>query len=232
MNADSRNPPTGADGDESRVWLSALTDGEAQALGPACQHWRDDAKARQTWHAYHLIGDVMRSEELATTPARDAAFLAGVRQRLAQEPVVLAPAPVPVPLAPAVVAAPVLDRRRQPWLLPAAAAAGFALVASVMVVSRLGSGPSTAPVMAAASSAGPAANTPLALRPSLSSPEAMPNAAQTALVSGRDGVVRDVRLEEFLRAHQATRGGTMVVAPGGTLRRVDVQVVPVVGESR
>jgi sigma-E factor negative regulatory protein RseA len=221
MNADSRNLPSGADGQQPSAWISALADGEAQALGPACQHWRDDAMARQTWHAYHLIGDVMRSEELATTPARDAAFLAGVRQRLAQEPVVLAPAP-----------APVADRRRQPWLLPAAVAAGFALVASVMVVSRLGSGPGTAPVMAAAPGTGASANTPLALRPSLSAPDALPNSAQTSLVSGRDGVVRDVRLEEYLRAHQATRGGTMVVAPGGTLRRVDVQVVPVVGESR
>jgi sigma-E factor negative regulatory protein RseA len=224
MNADSRNPLNGPDDDEKRARMSALADGEAQALEPACRHWRDDEMARQTWHAYHLIGDVMRSEELATTPARDAAFLSSLRQRLAQEPVVLAPAPR--------VAAPVVDRRRQPWLLPAAAAAGFALVASVMVVSRLGSSPGTAaaPVMAAASSAGLAAAAPQALRPGLSL-DAAPSSAQTALVSDRDGVVRDVRLEEFLRAHQATRGGTMVVAPGGTLRRVDVQVVPV-GEPR
>ena len=33
-----------------------------------------DAAARRTWHAYHLIGDVLRSEDLASTPARDAAL--------------------------------------------------------------------------------------------------------------------------------------------------------------
>jgi sigma-E factor negative regulatory protein RseA len=222
MTADSHNPPTGSDRDEPNAWMSALADGEAHALDPACRHWRDDAKARQTWHAYHLIGDVMRSEELATPPARDAAFLSALRQRLAHEPVVLAPAPAATAVAPPV--------RRQPWLLPAAAAAGFALVASVMVVSRLGGGGSstvTGPVMAAASGAGSAINAPVALQQSLSSPAS----SQGVLVSDRDGVVRDVRLEEYLRAHQATRGGTMLVAPGGTLRRVDVQVVPA-GESR
>jgi sigma-E factor negative regulatory protein RseA len=215
MNADSRHPLTDPEGQEPRAWLSALADGDAQALDAACRHWRDDPQARQTWHAYHLIGDVMRSEELAVPPSRDAAFLAGLRQRLAQEPVVLAPAVV----APA-------ERRRQPWLLPTAAAAGFALVATVMVVSRLGgtAAPAAGPVMAAASAPGAERGLPVALQ------QGMP-AAAGALVSGRDGVVRDLRLEEYLRAHQATRGGTMVVAPGGTLRRVDVQVAPA-GEPR
>jgi sigma-E factor negative regulatory protein RseA len=225
MNADSRNPLTGAEGDEPSAWISALADGEAQALGPACQQWRDDPKARQTWHAYHLIGDVMRSEELATAPVRDAAFLSNLRQRLALEPAVLAPEPAAVASG--------AERRRQPWLLPAAAAAGFALVASVMVVSRLGGGPATgaAPVLAAASGAGLSTRASLALQPSSPPLDSAVNPTGNALVSGRDGVVRDVRLEEYLRAHQATRGGTMVVAPGGTLRRVDIQVVPV-GEAR
>ncbi len=44
-------------------WLSALADGDVHALDGACGLWRDDAAARKTWHAYHLIGDVMRSEE-------------------------------------------------------------------------------------------------------------------------------------------------------------------------
>ncbi|MFA6262799.1 MAG: RseA family anti-sigma factor, partial [Bacteroidia bacterium] len=63
--------------DERRAMLSALADGEA-AAEPGCALWRDDAQARATWHAYHLIGDVMRSEDLAVRPARDAAFLAAL----------------------------------------------------------------------------------------------------------------------------------------------------------
>ena len=61
--------------DDRHSGLSAAADGDADALGAACLAWRDDAAARSTWHAYHLIGDVLRSGELATTPQRDAAFL-------------------------------------------------------------------------------------------------------------------------------------------------------------
>ena len=44
--------------------LSALMDGEADAaaLDHACAGWPDVAVARD-WHAWHLIGDVLRSEE-------------------------------------------------------------------------------------------------------------------------------------------------------------------------
>ena len=44
--------------DDPRPWLSALADGESQAADRACKLWRDDAQARRTWHADHLIGDV------------------------------------------------------------------------------------------------------------------------------------------------------------------------------
>jgi sigma-E factor negative regulatory protein RseA len=218
MKSDSPYPPQDPQGDEPRAWLSALADGDAQALDRACGHWRDDPAARQTWHAYHLIGDVMRSEELATSPARDAAFLVGMRQRLAAEPVVLAPAStVAGPASP-------MARRRQAWLVPAAAVAGFVAVAGVMMVSRLGGDSSTlaaapvavnatVPVMATAMGAPPAA--PLG----------------PVLINDQTVVIHDPRLDEFLRAHQSIRGGSMVVAPGGTLRRVDVEV-PAVSPQR
>ena len=53
--------------------MSALVDGEAadDDVKQACVDWRGDAKARQSWHAYHLIGDVLRSDE-ARPPQRGA----------------------------------------------------------------------------------------------------------------------------------------------------------------
>ena len=72
-----------ADAPHPHECLSALADGEGQALQAACSAWRDDEEARRAWHSYHLIGDVMRSEDLAARPGRDAAFLAGERARLA-----------------------------------------------------------------------------------------------------------------------------------------------------
>lgn len=185
---------------DPRAWLSALADGQADAAGPACGLWGQDAAARQTWHAYHLIGDVLRSDELAHEPARDAAFLARLREKLAAEPVVLAP---PAPAA--------RERSRQPWLLPAAAAAGFVAVAGVLVVLQLGTPGVPAPTAVLAGASGPGFT-------------AVGNAAAPAPHAGPGGAgfIRDPRLDEYLRAHQAARGGVAAAAPGGTLRRVDV----------
>jgi sigma-E factor negative regulatory protein RseA len=199
------NPPDDLPADDPRRCLSALADGDAEALAQACQLWRDDEAARRTWHAYHLIGDVLRSSELAGAPARDAAFLAGLRDRLAAEPVVLAPA---------VSAAP---RRRQAWLMPAAAAAGFVVVAGALVVTRMVTpgAPAPAAVMAGASGAGFTA---------VSSAGPAVTARPPATV-----FIRDPRLDEYLRAHQAARGGVAAASPGGTLRHVDA-VAPAGGQ--
>jgi sigma-E factor negative regulatory protein RseA len=116
------NAPVPVTPESRRQWVSDLADGrlDAAALDRACRAWADDAEARRAWHAYHLIGDVLRSEDLAADARHDAAFLEGFRQRLAAEPVVMAPV-----------------RRRHPsWLAPVAAAAGFVAVAGVVVVLR------------------------------------------------------------------------------------------------
>lgn len=187
--------------DDPRRWLSALADGDAEAVHSACSYWRDDPAARQTWHAYHLIGDVLRSEELARPPAHDAVFLAGLREKLAVEPVPLAPV-APVQKA----------RRTQAWLLPVAAAAGFVVVAGVLVVTRLGSpvAPVPAAVLAGASGAG------LTVVNTAGQPAAQAREQREA------GFIRDPLLDEYLRVHQAARGGVAAASPGGTLRRVDV----------
>src|SRR4051812_22501961 len=96
-----------SDRSQSRRILSALADGDATdgEAARAFQAWRDDDDARATWHAYQLIGDVMRSDALAADPAEDQRFLLALRARLADEPVVLAPqAPTPDDLAAAAAA--------------------------------------------------------------------------------------------------------------------------------
>jgi sigma-E factor negative regulatory protein RseA len=140
--ASPRSAPAGsADPADPADWLSAAVDGDASALDRACRALREGdertrAATREAWHTYHLIGDVLRSSELASAPRRDADFLAGFRERLAAEPVVLAP-----------VAAP----RAARWRVPAAAVAsmaGVAVVAGVLVMSR-GGGDAAAPLAAA-----------------------------------------------------------------------------------
>ena len=193
-------------GDDRCGNLSAAADGQADALGAACLAWRNDPGARATWHAYHLIGDVLRSHEMATPPERDAAFLKRLRDRLADEPVVMAPSPVAVPA---------VRRAASSWLVPAAVAAGFVVVAGVLVVSRV-SAP-TAPQVSETLAAAP-------------SPAGVTRVSSSALaLSGQPAqgdatLIRDARLDEFLRAHQAARGGMAVAVPGSALRRVDAQL--------
>jgi sigma-E factor negative regulatory protein RseA len=199
--SDKRPDPALTRDEQARLWLSACADGDAQAVVPACQLWRDDAGARQTWHRYQLIGDVMRSDELASAPARDAAFLARLLVRLAAEPVALAPAARRAPeTAPA---------GRPAWRLPAALAASFVLVAGAFTVARLGPVPAGAEFAAGGS------------------PAAVLAAADARADNGGAALITDPRLDEFLRAHQAMGGGMQAAAPGSSLRRVE-GIVPAV----
>ncbi len=219
----------GEPGDQAlRARLSELADGEADEAGvrTACQAWRDRADMRQAWHAYHLIGDVLRSDELAHHARGDADFLARLRVKLADEPAVLAPTPFQAPTVPPAAAtlhdAPVVRapqvRRRQAWLVPAAAAAGFVAVAGVLVVTRL-SAPGEASGPLQARSAG---NGGLSV--------AAGSSVSGTVATGAAGaaMIRDARLDAYLQAHQAVRGGGVAVLPGVGLRSVDA-VIPADG---
>lgn len=202
--------------------LSALVDGEVDGTlaQRVCAAWREDAASRSTWHAYQLIGDVLRSEDLASTAERDAAFLEGLRSRLAREPVVLAPQA----LEAAVEAPPgrmVRLRRRRTWIASTAAAAGFVAVAGVVVVLR---GPQGEPSALIAS--GEAASAPVvavaspAVRPaeSVSEPEMQ-------VVSGQ--MVRDARLDRYLAAHKQFAGSSALGVPSSFLRSATVDAAAI-----
>lgn len=183
MTSTPRRSPQEDRDDPPGAWLSALVDGQVDGLDEACSRWRDDAGLRRDWHTYQLIGDVMRSEDLASRPEHDAAFLAGLRKRLALEPVVLAPAPA---------------RRRQAWLVPAAAAAGFVVVAGVLVVVRLGQAPQVDAQIA----------------------ESQPP-ARGVRVEATVPVAHDQALDPYVRAHRQFGPGITVTAPGYPLRNAD-----------
>jgi sigma-E factor negative regulatory protein RseA len=185
--------------DHPGSWLSALADGQTDATAPGCAAWRDDPQSREAWHVYHLIGDVMRSEDLASDPARDASFLAGVRARLAQEPVVLAPASLP-------------PTRRAGWWTPAAAVAGIVAVTGVVFLSRTPVSEPGASTVAVGTVAGDGI-----VRAAVGAASSAP----VLLIDGR--MVRDAQLDNYLRAHRDMRSGTAAV-PGAGLRNVDAIV--------
>lgn len=130
------NRDDSSDLDARRQALSALIDGEAAAADGACRAWRDDASARADWHAYQLIGELMRSDDVRCSAPHDAQFLARLRERMATEPVLLAPA--------ALTASPP-QRARRGWAAPVAIAAGFAAVAGALVVTRVAAPEGAAP---------------------------------------------------------------------------------------
>ena len=67
--------------------ISDLADGYGSddAYTGAMNELLSNRRAMQTWHAYHVIGDVLRSPELAPASS-DLAFLARLEHRLASEP--------------------------------------------------------------------------------------------------------------------------------------------------
>lgn len=198
---------------ETAEALSALTDGETDAATAAelCRHWRGDARLRADWHAYHLIGDVLHSGDLAQSAERDERFLQALRVRLAQEPVVLAPqmadmaAPQRAESA-QVIALPggrasgrLTDARRlRRWATPVGIAAGVMVVSSAVLVLRTVE-PSGMGVTLAGST--------LTGAPRLTSFEALPDRAAppVALAASADGgVVRvqDGQFDPYLQAHR------------------------------
>lgn len=189
--------------------LSAMVDGElgAEGVQRACAVWRSDASCRQTWHAYQLIGDVLRSDDLASSPSKDEEFLQRLRARLATEPVVLAPQPAAV--APASGA-----RMLRRWRAGAAVAAGFVAVAGVLVAIRAPSlepGPSLARA--------PATVVPAAEPSRVAQAPTRADAVTEQATLVTDGkVIRDARLDRYLAAHQRFAGASALGVPSAFLR--------------
>lgn len=202
--------------------LSALVDGELHsgAVAGACARWRSDSASRATWHAYQLIGDVLRSEDLASEPSRDAAFLAALRGRLAAEPVVLAPQRVVDQAEAASVTATfggAARRRRWTWAAPAAVAAGFVAVAGVLVVMR---SPGTLPAPVGAELAG-ATSTQGIISPQVVAVTAAPVVEPQSLVATGQ-VIRDAGLDRYLAAHKHFAGSAALGVPSAFLRSATV----------
>ena len=204
--------------------MSALVDGELAAEGVQrlCAAWRSEPSSREAWHAYSLIGDVMRSEDLASAAAHDERFLRDLRQRLSEEPVVLAPQPAS---APRDASAPAATRRSgiRSWRAPAAVAAGLMVVVGAMVATQAPDQPTVDSASMAAVPAGRASG--LVPAPQLAglTPQAEVTPATTELVF--DGqVIRDPRLDRYLLAHKQFSGSSVLGAPSGFLRNAVAEV--------
>ncbi|MDC2859262.1 MULTISPECIES: sigma-E factor negative regulatory protein [unclassified Delftia] len=225
-----------------REQLSALADGELSAaeLQAALAYAQSDA-GQQEWRMYHLVGDVLRSPELAHHSRHD--LLSGIRSQLANEP--------RRPLVP--VAADELEQVARPahgravvngaplhdaanasvfrWKM----AAGFASVAAVAAIGwsvMLGApaGPGAAPgralaaletgAPAAAAVAGNAQDFPLGDTAQSSSVVAV------AGPYGQSVMLRDPRLDALLASHPQYSGPATLQMPASFLRNANFASAP------
>lgn len=193
--------------DTVRAALSALMDGDRAAADQACCAWRGDASARDDWHTYHLIGDLLRSDEHRCEPGRDASFVARLRERLAAEPTVLAPPP---PARPA--------RRLRAWMAPAAVAAGFVAVAGALVVTRVGAPEGGAEERLVRGAVVP--STSVAQR--VSATGSAPTSAAPLVMPESATLIRNSDLDRYLAAHRQNANTSVPAAARGAVQSVSV----------
>jgi sigma-E factor negative regulatory protein RseA len=137
-----------------------------------------DGDDRAAWSSYHLIGDALRSDDLAVSPARSSAFLSEFAVRLESEPHVLAPAAASVTRR-------LLGLRRR--VVPAFAVAAAAATLTWIVVPQLQGVPG-----------GPGAQ----IASLQSHGDAVQRVAMASVPTQDSNIIRDASLDQYLEAHQ------------------------------
>ncbi|MDR5737870.1 MULTISPECIES: sigma-E factor negative regulatory protein [unclassified Caballeronia] len=140
---------------------------------------------RAAWSDYHLIGDALRSDDLAESPVRSSAFMSAFSARFEAEAHVLAPAALPAQKARGG-----LLRRR---VVPAFAVAAAAATLTWIVVPQLqGVGSQSGAQVASVAQTEPVQRVALASVPAVS----------TASPVVEANIIRDANLDQYLEAHQ------------------------------
>lgn len=179
---------------DKREMVSALADGQlaGEAFARGVEMATGDAAAREAWQTYHLIGDVLRSSDLAKCAPADV-FIERLQARLREEHGAFT-AQEQVFVTAALQREAANDGAFR-WKVVAGAASFAAM--SAIAWTLIGSAPGRPTGAQLAASGAPPA---------------------TVLTSSDRGVmIRDARLDEFMATHRQM-GGANLVAPAGYLR--------------
>ncbi len=204
------------------VAVSAMADGEIGEAELDALLASLDAEVLPSWHAYHVIGDVLRGhvELIGTQPASD--FLAAVRTGLASSGIEADAAPrLPLQID-ATVSGQVRGEAANEAVFRWKLVAGLASLAAVMAVSWSvvsGSG-STAADGAQLASSVPSVSAPAAALAAVAPPVSAPVAVNT----GQGVVIRDAQLEALLAEHRQHGGMSALQMPSGFIRNATYDV--------
>lgn len=194
----------------NRQQVSDLADGllREAAFAQAVRMAAEEQDARETWHAYHVIGDVLRSAELARCAAKPD-FMGRLQARLAAEPVHMRPT-TSYQAAPPVVVTGGQEAANTSvfrWKLFAGVASCVAVAAvGWNLLGTLGPGPTGNGVLASGGGASP----PVV---GLASSNAVADATSSSMV-----MIRDPHLDALLAAHKQFGGTSALQGPAGFLR--------------
>ncbi|WP_243457414.1 sigma-E factor negative regulatory protein [Ottowia testudinis] len=189
-----------------REAVSALMDGQlVGAEASAVLQCMATTDARECWHVYHLVGDVLRSSDLAAC-GHDAAFVTRLNARLKYEARPAERLAVPLPD----IARPAANDGVFRWKL-VAGLASFAAVAAIGWGTLGGIGPQPGSGAQLAQGGAPARSAQVM---ALSAPVAA--ASETADAGAV--MLRDARLDELLAAHRQTAGASALGQAAGFLR--------------
>ncbi len=191
--------------------VSDLMDGRlsGSAFSEAAHKVATDAQARELWRSYHVVGDVLRSADLAPR-ADDAGFLSRFQQRLNDE-VALHPVPDSSILLSAAVLAPQTEARRAAndahtsWKWVAGLGAMVIVAAAGWNMAGDNHGASSAPQLAKAD------------------PSATSAVVVESLTEG-PVMIRDPRLDRLLMAHRQSAGQSALQVSSGFLRNATFEV--------
>lgn len=171
--------------------VSALADGQLQGeeFAQVLALLGDSEDARAHWHACHLVGDVLRSAELAQTAAQDADFVLRLRARLQADRAAAPRALLAPPQVLAQAGAESANGHRWRWAAGLASLAALAVVGWQLLADQGGS----------------------VVAPQLVQ-TVLPGEGEMARM------IRDPRLDQLLAAHQQLGGTSALQMPAGFLR--------------
>ena len=200
---------------QSKARISALVDGAMRQdeLASEVSHMLTNPCARATWHTYQIVGDVLRSADLAPS-ADEADFWARLSEKIAREP----GRPSAQGGGNAIQESPCIDSSR--FEIPSSSANATAwrwkALAGVAGTAMLG-------VMGFGLWAQTQHSTTAQLAIHLAAPAADVNAPVTLVQSSNGAMFRNPELDELLVAHRQLGGHSALQLPAGFLRNATYQ---------